>query len=363
MKNTYKKTGAGSMQVRAVCQWLVVFALSGVSFSARAVAHFIDEELAAVAVDADVLYQRTALPINLRRLVVCAALAQQFVQDERSWYRACDAVYTNVPLSKRIFFVSGAQIPQISAYLATLSAKMGICVPLVCVADESDSSAGVSVCSLGGGQYVLLLSRPFLAMHSLTECEGIFLHEFAHIKRHHCKQQEALGYLFPVLLGIGGVVGLTRVRPHWRSLATAVGLTLLWGAASWLVSEGVDAAFSRSFEREADTQALAFFSGSPEQFITALTKVRDFLRQTEEQASSNYKKHCAYTRRLIEALPQTVPLRIRTDLQLRLRIEEQRRQSSFRSDESSFFDGEPSPQERIDSIKNRLKNSKQTKGS
>ena len=310
-------------------------------------AHIVDEELSAVLQHKDFLYEQRELPLNLRRLMVGVSLARSYRGDEQAWYRICDAVIENIPLSDTIHHIDPTFIPHTTKLLEGLSARMDMQAPLVCIADEHDFTEAAAVCALGKGQYCLVLSRPFLAAHTLQECEAILLHELAHIKRKHLRRQEALSWLYPALLTTGAASIAWWQREQLGVVGKIAALFGCWSVVAWIGSDLIESWWGRRCEHDADRQALQFYSGTPEQYLTTLQKAKQYIVQLNSFFKTWYAERYAYVAQLISSLPTEVPRRYVADLQVRLAQQQNVYKQALLEPESSIFDEELTPQERI----------------
>jgi Zn-dependent protease with chaperone function len=321
-------------------------------------AHVVDEELRAVFNNQDFLYEQRELPLNLRQLMAVVSVARTYTGDERNWYKVSKAIKQNVPISDSIFYVDPLFIPQTTMLIEGLSARMNMQAPLVCLADENELTEGAAVCALGAGQYCLVLSRPFLAAHTLQECEAILLHELAHIKQKHLRNQEKLEWIVPGCF-VTGMLGYWWRWPKQAQQALK-GLAALGflSALCWVGNELLSAWWGRQCEHDADKQALHFFSGTPEQFVTTLHKARDYTNQLNTYFKEWYMERYQYVAATIADLPEAVPSRIIANLQGHLINEREEYERVWLAQESSIFDEDLTSQERINYLKAYLKSPK-----
>lgn len=333
--------------------WIILFC--GTYVSASPPAHIVDEELRAVLKNQDFLYEQRELPLNLRQLVAAISVARTYTGDELEWPQVGKAITTNVPISDTLFYVDPLFIPQTTMLIEGLSARMNMQAPLVCLADENELTEGAAVCALGAGQYCLVLSRPFLAAHTLQECEAILLHELAHIKQRHLRDQEKIGWILPSTFLLGLVSMCAAWPKEGITFVKTMALLGLWGTACWVGGGLLEAWWGRKCEHDADKQALHFFSGTPEQFVDTLRKARDYTHQLNTYFKEWYMERYEYVSAAIADLPAAVHPLILADLQERLVAEREEYERVWLTQESSIFDEDLTPQERIKYLKAYLK--------
>jgi len=174
-------------------------------------------------------------------------------------------------------FVPIARTPHaaLQPRIEALARQAGLPVQDVLVMDASRQGRHTNAYFTGFfGTRRIVLYDTLLASHTPDETLSILGHEMGHWRRHHIVKGIALGACGALL----GFFVLSRIlewaaqdgRFGFRAAADPAGfpLVLLLAALSGFVSQPVENAVSRAFEREADRDALELY-GHPEVFIEA----------------------------------------------------------------------------------------------
>lgn len=201
----------------------------------------------------------------------------------------------NLAFPKGLVSVNATQAPLLHELIDNLAHKMNIAKPAIFITrDKSIFNACAS--SLSTNASLIIIGQKLLNSLSEQELRSVLAHELAHVKNNHVPKQLccSLGILTGSVLlwrylfcDVKKSTDKTTINDA-TSRPETVGKALMFiGAVIW--AELLILNFSRIFEKEADTDAIAT-TNDPQSFINMISKIEDEV----EKEFNNYQEEYDY---------------------------------------------------------------------